>query len=241
MVTKKALVHIEVAIAFGIFLVGILLMLSFFTPIQKLILHRSILNTLAQNVFNNLTTPVFVFGCDILSSGSDCDCYVVDIDDASSVCGTPLTKTNLEVISGNEVDFWVSGSNLYLDATVGNDFTVLFSCEESMSADETRSKECSVCNARISCSQPAPTLYVSYNRLKILNDSYYNDYQNVKTSLIGKANANFGIVVRDAANNELFRMMREIPKGATVASYTISETMVRQGKMQVVFFDFYIW
>lgn len=242
MVTKKALVHVEIAVAFGVFLVGLLFMLSLFTPIQKLILHRSILNTLTQNVLNNVTIPVYSSGCNLVStSTTSCDCYVVDISEAFSICG-PLREKNFKIISnGNEVNFFISDSNLSLDKTVSDEFIVLFSCEELMSTGETV-RECdSLCGSGVSCSQPTPTLYVSYSRLEVLNESYYENYQDVKTSLIGETNANFGIIIRDSANNELFRMMKEIPRGAIVASYTISETMVKQGEMQVVFFDFYIW
>ena len=245
--SKRGMIHIEVTLAFVIFLIGISLSVFFFTPIQKVLLHKSVMFTLKNNFLDNTTSNLYSWDYNINSSFNyyclllpsdfgNFDKNHIMLEEAGNSlmfnktitpCGGPPSQHFVLVECGG---------------TEKKNVTLIYSQDENLSNSNSRIQY-SIPNDISSSYINSPSRkqqILSWNRLLQINDSYHHDYESLKNKLIGNANADFNIIVRNSTST-LLDMSRQIPENVRVSSDQAILRIQKGNQSFIAFFDFLVW
>jgi len=243
---KRGMIHVEVALAFVIFLVGISLSVFFFTPVQRALLHKSVVFTLKNNFLDNTTSNIYSWDYNINSSYNYYCLLMPDDFDKNHI----MLKSNGNRLPFNKTNSLCSGSpsqHFVLVKCYGcsenENVTLMYSKDENLS-DFHDSIHSSVDPNDISGSyihSPGRKQQViSWNKLLYMNESYYNDYASLKSELVGTANVDFNIIIRNSTST-LLDMSRQIPENVRVSSDQAILRIQKGNESSITFFDFLIW
>lgn len=219
---KKAQSHIEAIISFFIFITFIIFLFFVFNPLRKNI-DQEIPNTIFLNLKENLTSSVTSVSIRISESSLAISypCLsIIDVNNIISDIGCSGSEKNMTIKNknGNIMDFrYNSGEDkLFIGNYLGEFYTIY--CSDKIAKHEATLTGClDYESGRENYSVGIVTNKEVWaeSDLNKLEYIYTNEYKSIKDKF-APANIDFSFVIVDEAKNELFKGIREAPKGVNI-------------------------
>ena len=220
---KRGSAHVEMMIAFGIFIAFVAFLLIYIRPYENKTISDTVLMTLKENFENEVYTNLEKVFVKVNDSG----CFEIDVSDfvatGNSRVVEGVSKTEVESgISGGVVSFVAGGAGEGYYIFVSEEFSPSSTCDGFETGYELGSSMLKK--------------VVSNNSLVNLKDKYENDYDNLKASFGIPAGIDFAIVSGD------YVLEKNIPESVDViAKSFVYEVLDSGGGLVAREFVFKAW
>lgn len=209
---KRGIGHVEVVVAFVLFIGFLIFGLYFFNPLDSTRLLDSTLFYAKKAVIDNASVSTLTYTI-VLNNTVSVPVVSVPLERGKSMGNGFRVENQL----GKAVDSAYDSGNIKFDRNAGYLFYVRFGDFESKSSEIKDAVPLTIVkNFTISSSDNDEI--VSEAKLAILNASYYSDYDRVRTAFNLPRRTDFSVEVDlHDPENKIF-MTREIPAGLDIAS-----------------------
>lgn len=244
MKSKKGLSHVEVIISFFIFVGFVLFLFVIINPFKKNI-SDDVLNSALLNIDENLTTNISTVSINLNNSADITNiyskgCFEIDLFpaiDCNSNRNVIVKDINGKILNAN-LD--LIQHKLLISATTNSFYTIY--CSEEIIPQSLTQTDCPMLDSE-NYSLGIINFRSLWSNSKLLgfNQSYYNDYPNLKAQIVPQG-TEFGLIVTDINGNVYTKNLNTIPKGISVKSNTLPVDILYNNATTLTYAErVYVW
>ncbi len=235
-INTKGISHIEVVISFVIFIGFVLFLLLFLKPVRNKEVSYAVLDSVQRGIEAQANTEYSYVSLKINEVHAE-DFYL-------DFLGVGIASP--EIIIRNETGDRISGkleaNSLYVKGGENEKFYIIYYSPEFKIPDYSPADPVLLEDTEYSIGLLRKNNVLFYSKIYNLNESYYNDYENLKTSFRIPASNDFGFIISTASGESIFTSIKKQPPRISIIARDIpSQILNETGDIRYVVVNMQAW